>query len=885
MLSIAKIPPGVAAAGYAQYQEGEISKNSRSLEDYYSGEQDAGKWTGKLASKLDLEGDIEKGQLLAALQGFDPKTGEALASNAGETHKPGWDLTFSAPKSVSVVWANADSVERSAIERAQAQASTRALSFLEDQGAFISRDRQQGGPVSGVLSASFQHGTSRAGDPDLHNHCTVFNLHQRADGSHGSIEFDLRWKMAAGAMYRAELANEMQKLGYGIERDADSFKLSGVDKTVCDEFSTRRKQILELDPQTAKQAERAALHTRDAKPETSRAELLNDWQTRSQALGFDLEKSRSTPALTPIDEQGNPLPDPLSRDQLLAKLTEHDSVIGRHDVYRTVAVASQGKLDAAGIEAKVDELLQDRDLVKMRAKTSELTNDSRDPRNTESRFTTREMLAVERQMTDQGKALSLDKSRTIAPEKVTEGIAAFEQRKGFQLSEEQRNAVRHVTSPGNLAVVRGAAGAGKTTMLEAGKDVWQADGRRVFGAALAGKAAAGMQEVGIQSSTIAKLLYTNADPLKSEFHLRKNDVLVIDEAGMVDSRTMNKLTNLATERNFKLVLVGDEKQLQAIGAGGAFKAMQTAVGDRAELVENRRQRDAADRIATDQVASGEGGKALLSYIERDKITIHNNKDDAAQALMNDWKNDARPDRDKLILAATNADVNQLNDLARQAVGDRLGDDFKVSTRYGNRDFATGDRILFRKNNADLDVKNGHLGTVENIKLVEQNGAVGQQFSVLTDHGARVQFVLGDQDGQYNSIDHGYAVTVHKSQGATVDSAYNFGLGNKEMGYVQFSRHRDENRIYMTDAQLDRVEYDAGVTSDDSASKMARLQTAAKSLSRENEKETTLDYQEVAPAVETVSPTASSAVSPAVSPAAIGIVEQASKPDYGMEMEP
>ena len=288
MMSIDPIGAGGEASGKADYLEsGDAATKSK--EDYYAAEGDVGRWIGRAAQEMGLTGDLKPGQLRAGLQGFHPETGEALSKNAGEKHKGGWDGTFSAPKSVSCVWAVADPELRAAIEAAQQAAAERALGFLEDAGAFSSRSRTDPGPVSGVAAATYLHGTSREADPQLHNHCAILNL--QPDGS--AIELDTRWKKPAGAVYRAELAAGMQKLGFQVEADGWSFRLAGVPESVEKEFSRRRAQIEERLAETgyssAKAAAVAATQTRKGKEPTTREELFADWETRAAAHGFSRE--------------------------------------------------------------------------------------------------------------------------------------------------------------------------------------------------------------------------------------------------------------------------------------------------------------------------------------------------------------------------------------------------------------------------------------------------------------------------------------------------------------------------------------------------------------------------------------------------------------------
>lgn len=722
MLSVSPIS-AAGAQGMAGYLEGE----SAAVEDYYAGENDAGKWaTGDLAQALGLEGELKRGQLLKMLQGYHPETGEPLAKNAGPAHKAGWDLTFSAPKSVSAIWAVAPRELRQAIEAAQAHAATEGLQFIQEQGGFSSRSRQNPEAVN-ILAAQFQHGTSRAMDPDLHTHTVVANLCKTREGFQ-AVDFDTGWKMASGAVYRASLANRLQELGFSIESDGTSFKVAGVPDELCKTWSKRRNQIqAALAAQgregTALEASVANLATRVKKQKLSREELFFSWRQQAAEHGLAAEELRNLQA-EGRGAEPTPAPDsldPLSDGALLASLTEHESMFTRQRLFQVVATAAQGRLDKAGIEARVTQLLKSQELMKLRARPSQ----GGDPRRERQQqfFTTKEMWQLETGLAKRGLDLSQRLEMVVAPDVSWQAIRKFEEGKGFSLSAEQKAAIQHVTSEtGQIALVRGAAGAGKTTMLEAAKGAWASAGYRVRGAALAGKAAAGLQAVGIQSQTIASLLlapdqlarareflenaWSPAARQKAEervaeleaAQLRTGDVLVVDEAGMVGSRQMAELAKRCDEAGVKLVLVGDEKQLQAISAGGAFGMLQNNLGF-ASLSENRRQRQAEDRAAAQSVVNGEALGAIQSYADRGLLTVEKSKEQLKSDLAADYLKAQARDQDKLILTQTRADAADLNSLIHDT---KLADGFVINSQSlaaakGDIDLAEGDRFIFLQN--------------------------------------------------------------------------------------------------------------------------------------------------------------------------------------------
>jgi conjugative relaxase-like TrwC/TraI family protein len=265
-------------------------------EDYYlQGGEPPGQWHGVGAKLFSLSGTVEKDDLRNLLSGFSPKEQVALVQNAGaKDRQSGWDLTFSAPKSVSVLWSQVGRNVRGKIEAAQQAAVETALDFLEANCAFTRRGRGgEGLERTPAIFATFEHGTSRACDPQLHTHALLLNLAFRADGTTGTVvsrEF-FRNKMLAGAIYQAELAYRLSSvLGVAIERTKASFEVKGVPRDLCDTFSKRRQEILQelraRGVDNAVAAKIAALNTRQQKEHVPREKLLESWREVGQALGW-----------------------------------------------------------------------------------------------------------------------------------------------------------------------------------------------------------------------------------------------------------------------------------------------------------------------------------------------------------------------------------------------------------------------------------------------------------------------------------------------------------------------------------------------------------------------------------------------------------------------
>lgn len=788
MLSVKSL--GMAGSGVEEYYE------HLAQDDYYeNGGEPPGQWQGALAKELYLFGTVRQGQLGQMFRGFHPLTGEALAQNAGEQHKVGWDLTFSAPKSVSIAWAFSSDEARHDIENAHDKAVTAALAYLE-QRAFISRDREQfGKPIKAILAATYQHGTSRELDPQLHTHAAVANLGMRDDGTYCALDFDTRYKMAGGAIYRAELAAQLMQLGYAIERDARSFKVVGVKQSVCDVFSKRRSQIVERLQQTgyssAKAASFAALDTRQAKELTDRQSLFKEWREEAECAGIDLSVFSNQQRL---QHTGRVLQSPASIDidSILKSLTAQASTFTRMQLEAAIAVESQGVMDASQVQqlvkATIATKVHEQDMYGM-VRLQESAGYGESSRRQTECFTTREMLEIERNILHQALARQDEQFHVVPCE---DALIKYS-----SLSAEQSHALFHIThEPGAVKAVRGLAGTGKSFLLRAAKDSWESSNFTVTGAALAGKAAQSLEDgSGIKSQTLHSLL----DELsKGKKILSSRDVVVIDEVGMVGSRQLRGVLSHIHQAGAKAVLVGDPLQLQPIDAGGIFRALSDKLGY-ASLTDIRRQKLEADRIMIHDLIDGRSENVLKSMAERGML-VSAAPENVHSVIVSQWAEELNPDaiQQSLMLAGTKADVYKVNMLARDSLSkqQRLHSEVLVTTEHGDRALAVGERILFTRNNRALGVKNGETGTLNRWEM-DRSGNI--RLDIDTDNGRMISVNLAE----YGHIDYGYALSVHKAQGQTVDKVYllvSEMMTDREWAYVGSSRHRDQLRVYFLEDQ-------------------------------------------------------------------------------------
>lgn len=432
----------------------------------------------------------------------------------------------------------------------------------------------------------------------------------------------------------------------------------------------------------------------------------------------------------------------------------------------------------------------------------------------DERFTSRGMIEVEARLERATVSMAERDSHQVGSLTRERALAAAEAR-GLSLSGEQRAAFDHATDGRGLGVVIGYAGTGKSAMLGVAREAWEGSGYQVRGLALSGIAAENLEQgSAIPSRTIASLEHQWEQGREL---LTAKDVLVIDEAGMIGSRQMARVLSTAEKAGAKVVLVGDPEQLQAIEAGAAFRSVAERHGG-VEITEIRRQHEGWQRDATRQLATGRTAEALNAY--RDHAMLHGaeSREAARGELIDRWDEGriAKPDDTRIMLTHTNDEVRELNLAARQRLcsGDGLGHDIAMQVERGERSFAKGDRVMFLRNDRDLGVKNGSLGTLQSISA--------QRMAVMLDDGRSIAFDTKD----YNAIDHGYAATIHKSQGMTVDRTHVLvtpGM-DSHATYVALSRHRDGVQIH----------YSRDDFADD-----GRL---ARTLSRERAKDMASDYK-------------------------------------------
>jgi len=800
MLNIGKMAPGS--------EDYYLHAVARGVEDYYLGRGEApGRWLGRGVELHGLEGKVTGEHLSKVLAGQDLHTGEPLARRQASV--PGFDLTFRAPKSVSLMWGLGDADTAAAVQQAHDAAVVAAFGYLEREAARTRRGPQgvEQCSVDGLTAAAFRHRTSRAGDPLLHTHVLVANAVRTSDdGIWRTLDGRALYQHArtAGFLYQAHLRHELtHRLGVAWEPVVNGMAdIRGVDRGWIDAFSKRRAEILEhLEARgeiSARAAQVATLATRSAKTDQPDEPTLRQrWQQEADRLGIPADALDRTCRQT---RPTVPTLDPLAAELLGPEgLTRVASTFARRDVARAIAERTPDGAPIGWIEQVTERIIEAArardELVTLGRQHDHLAEVLRRTDGTtipagrdDARLTTADLLRTEQNAADRAVA------RRDAGFRLRNGEVEAVTARRPALADEQADMVRRLTTDGDgVAVVIGKAGTGKTFALDAAREAWETAGVTVSGVALAARAATELRDsAGIPSTTLARLLADlerqdrngTPGPLRAGRH-----VLIVDEAGMIGTRQLARLLDHAERRRVKVVLVGDPHQLPEIDAGGLFRALVNRLPS-IELIVNRRQVNAWEAGALDDLRTGDVDRALDTYAQHGRIVTADTAEAIREQLVADWwttRHGLAADA-AIMVAVRRADVDDLNLRARarmKAAGMLTG---PAATADG-REFQAGDRIVCLRNDRRLGVVNGLPATVEHV-----TGDRG--LTVRTDADRQVTLPAGYLDA--GNVTHGYAITGHKAQGVTVDHTFVLGSDElyREWGYVALSRGRQTNRLYL-----------------------------------------------------------------------------------------
>ncbi len=789
MLSIGKLGKGQESYYLEKVAEG--------AEDYYSGEgEEAGQWLGDAVAGLGLAGEVEPDQLVAMLTGMNPATGEPLGLRAvaGSGAVPGFDLTFSAPKSVSLIWALGGKEVAAEVKAAHQRSVEVALAYMQREACWTRRGTDSAGERvflkgSGYLAAGYLHRSSRNGDPQLHTHVLIANATKGPDGKWTRLYHPAIYDHAktAGYIYEAHLRHELTRR-LGVEWQPVRNGIAEI-KDFADEwlktFSTRRAEILEAAGADASARARqvATLTTRQAKDRELTTETMREsWEFKAKEIGLD----REAIAATMGKEVG--LAARLTLDTLDRQVTAHASHFDRRDAIQAVANLLPNGAPGHEVESAADAFLASDSVVTV-AETAKGT-----------RYTTKRIWELEREALKTAERMAKE-PRGEAGELIAARVIAVRP----TLKPDQREMIRRLLAGREgVVVVVGEAGTGKSFATVAAAEGWAQAGFELRAAAPTWRAANVLRGDGLEATTVAGLL---RDLDRGEINLSPRSVLLVDEAGMVGSEHLARVIGHADEAGAKLVLVGDPEQLGPIEAGGLL----SAIAERTEPVhlhEVIRHNHDLDREAAKRIREGEGREALSLYRSAERVTVAENAEERRVAMVEDWWRSYSQGEDALMVAKRNVEVERLNAATRELAKSegRLGTE---EIEVGGAAFAAGDQVITRVNDraagiynrerwqvAEVDAERGRvvLNGVDQVRRVE----VGPDYLSRTTLG-----------GEAPALQHAYAVTTYCAQGTTVDRAYVMAdpSMDKQEFYVATSRTREQTYLYATpEIQAERSEY-------------------------------------------------------------------------------
>jgi conjugative relaxase-like TrwC/TraI family protein len=719
-----------------------------------------------------------------------------------------FDLCFSDVKSGSLFYAGADEATRREYVTARQEAIRGALGWLEQHAVGVRRGHGGAEHLDGrgLLAIGYDHRTSREGDPQLHTHLLVQNLAEGPEGRATALDSKRLWAhlMTAERVYqqlwRAELTRRLG-LEFVEVSDHEQLEIAGWhDKTLRDAFSKRAAQVRAQcdawgtsDTRTAREAARA---TRRAKDHSETEEVIYDrWRAELAEHGIGER--------TYAERLGRATGHTLTEDQTAALLgelagpdglTAQASTFARRDVVdqlaRRLPVGTSAATTLEELEGLADRFLAERAVVV-----------ARDEQLAEVRYSTPELLALEQRMLDGAMARAGAGCAVVASEHLRATLEAFP-----SMAQDQADALADLTCSGaGVSLLVGKAGYGKTFVAGATAHLYGLQGHRLIGAAPTGLAATGLASEGYADArTVDRLL---ADLEQRRDRLDSNTVLLVDEAGMVGTRKLARLLEHADQAEAKVILVGDDRQLSSIDAGGGFRGLRLRLGA-SELTQNRRQQAEWEQQALELVRRFQVQEAVGLYREHDRVVLAETRDELTSGLLGDWRQAFQQGQDVVILAHRREDVGQFN-LACQQIRTQAGElDPEQRLQVADRSLAVGDRVVCGKNALKrLGVANGTRGTVIalnpkarslTIQIGDNADAKGRGVAEGMTVTLPASYLDGKgRHGAPRRVDLAYATTGHKSQGLTKWTSLPFVSGREDAQwlYVVLSRAKHLTRIY------------------------------------------------------------------------------------------
>jgi len=765
-------------------------------------------WGGDGAARLGLSGAVTSAAYEAIFGpggARHPVTAERLVTS----RRPGMELVISAHKSVAELGVIGRAEDMHQIMDVERDATLAYLESVTRNGGGRRGRAAVPTATSGLVYAVTRHATSRAGDPCPHDHVLVANVIEMLDETGG-------WKAATTALWREHLhaatqvgrdaaAHRAVQLGYGIAADSGPsgrlrhWRVAGIPDEILDLHSKRAAEITAAVEERGTDSYRArgvaARTTRAAKRHLPEGELMARWTAELASIGWTPERlTKSIESASQSRIVGEPSLAELHR--VLGLLLADDGPLARMKVFsrRHLLVELTPHLYGWGprlVEAVAARVLADPEVLPLVGVAGAI-----EPVHALASVVAREEVIAERI------AAGLDRTDApvAAPDVVAAAVAETETGIGSRLAGEQRQAVEAICSSGRgVELVVGVAGAGKTTMLAAVAVAFEASGCQVLGTATAGQAARTLADgADLRTSSTLASLVGRLD--RGQLHLDERSVVILDEAGMTDDIDLARLTTHAQLAGAKLIVVGDHRQLGAVGPGGALAALVARHPDAVHrLTENRRQTNPEEREALEALRDGDISRAVGWYAGHGRLRPVAEREGALQAAVEGWAADTAAGAEAALLAWRRANVADLNAKARAwmaATGRLTGPELDVD----GVSYRVGDRVVALAPDRDAGLVTSQRATVTHVD-------VDTATVVLRTGDDRQVALTGGQLGA-DRLGHAYATTVHRFQGATVDHAHLFADGGgRELAYVAMSRARQASTVHVVADDLGQAAED------------------------------------------------------------------------------
>jgi conjugative relaxase-like TrwC/TraI family protein len=809
VLTIAKVT-GRMAGGYADYLEAKTT--AAELGDYYlkDGErvEAPGRWvSGAQRVGCDRQRPVGGNALRELMAVRHPVTGQQLrGTGAGGEAVAAIDATFSAPKSVSAIWAVADTGLRMKIEAAHEQAIDRALRYATDQVAMVRHRADRGAVVHAkakeLIATSWRHTTARAvgervPDPQLHSHVL---LHAAVRDDQRVVAIDSRaWflhRRELGGAYRTELARELTGLGFevtrGTGRGGRYFEIAGVPQELIDAWSSRHHQVQEAIRQSLAQTgdervevaeeRHAALATRSRKQPTTNADLDHEWHTAATDAGF------TRPDLTELRDPTRPQREPPERRELLRGLTEFDATFNDREA-RAVALEQAA---GASIEQALGGLGQARD-------------EHAIMRLADGSSTTAWHRALERLTVGSFESLTRQRLQAIPEQLVEQAAATVDRWLGSGLSAEQREALELACGDRQVVMIEGQAGTGKSTLLQAVALAHQSNGQHVIVTSTAGVAAerlaADLGAVGVDAPAYSTVALQHAIAT-GQLEVNSRTTVIHDEAALASTREQQNLLETVEDHWAHLIIVGDPQQSKPIGAAGLWPRLEklaAAQESRAELSTNLRARDPDDQRDQRRFRLGQHQEALEGYASRDRLHVAADQTSAEQAALDAAHRDRTAGKHTLVITQTsNEHLDELNAYAQalRARDRQLGyNTFKLPGRP--YELRAGDDVQVRHT---ATLPSGHVRNGTTATITEINPRAGQLSITLADGSA---LAMDREQAEQADLRLAYVQHPVPAQGVTADTAYLIVADHAtaEGTYVALTRAREQTHIHVSEEML------------------------------------------------------------------------------------